>query len=98
MSLEAPTDLLDRLRALDVRLWVEEDRLRFRSPPGVLTDDLKAAMRAHKAAILAFLRGAQELKEASLPPVRPVPRRDELPLSFSQERLWFLEQMRPAGP
>ncbi|HVG08218.1 MAG TPA: amino acid adenylation domain-containing protein, partial [Thermoanaerobaculia bacterium] len=28
-----------------------------------------------------------------LPPVRPAPRDGELPLSFAQERLWFLSQM-----
>lgn len=34
----------------------------------------------------------------SLPPIEPVPRDRELPLSFSQQRLWFLEQLKPGDP
>ncbi len=34
---------------------------------------------------------------ASLP-LRPVPRGIELPLSFAQERLWFLDQLAPNNP
>jgi len=32
------------------------------------------------------------------PPLRRVPRDGDLPLSFSQQRLWFLEQMEPGNP
>ncbi|HJT65165.1 MAG TPA: condensation domain-containing protein, partial [Pyrinomonadaceae bacterium] len=34
----------------------------------------------------------------SLPPIEPVARDRELPLSFSQQRLWFLEQLKPGDP
>ncbi len=31
-------------------------------------------------------------------PVEPMPRKGELPLSFAEERLWFLERLRPGSP
>src|SRR5262249_17476605 len=44
---------------------------------------------------LALGEGRQKAEEAQGPPLVAVARTQALPLSFSQERLWFLRQLEP---
>src|SRR6185436_17618355 len=48
--------------------------------------------------LAARLRSEVLRPGAVAPPIEPVPRGSELPLSFAQERLWFIEQLDPGRP
>jgi amino acid adenylation domain-containing protein len=90
-------ELLSHLNRLNVALRSDNGQLILKAPKGVLTPALRAELTERKAEILAFLDngGAVGPKEPSL---RPVSRNGKLPLSFSQQRLWFLDQYEPGKP
>ena len=89
-------ELLAQLRQRDILLWREGDQLRYSAPEGALTDELRQAVRTHKAELLMLIAAHKGDARLHSIPVRP--RNQPLPLSFAQERLWFSAQIegRPA--
>ena len=94
--------LLDHLSGLGVRLWVEEDRLRYRAPAGAMDGALAEAVRVRKPELLAYLRAhavdsVQGATRPGSPPGR-IPARTSVGrvhLSLDQEGLWFLHCLAP---
>jgi len=85
-------ELLARLRALDVRVRVEDGRLRINAPKGSMTPALEAALVAGKDDLLRELTS----RERELPAMTAQPPGSaSLPLSFLQERLWVLDRLQP---
>ena len=89
-------DLLSRLRSHNIRLWAENDQLRFSAPKGGITDDLLAEIRKNKDELLNLVKNTERFRRAVS--LFPVERTDTLRLSFAQERLWFLYHLFPEIP
>ena len=88
------SDLLTRMRGHRIRLWVEDNQLRFEAPKGALTPALRENLGARKSEIIAFL------KQVDTTPIQAVKRqvsrgRQIAPTSYSQQRLWFIQELEP---
>ncbi|MBW4594950.1 MAG: amino acid adenylation domain-containing protein [Brasilonema angustatum HA4187-MV1] len=73
----------------------EELRLRCHAPEGALTPTLRQEIAKRKTEIISFLQEAKQVKASERLDIQPVPRDTQLPLSFAQQRLWFLHQISP---
>jgi hypothetical protein len=91
-------ELISLLRKLKVKLWVEGDNLRLSAPPNTITPELRQELAHHKAGLIAFLQQATLPISSLQVSLQTRPRPERLPLSFAQERLWFIHQLEPESP
>jgi len=88
------TELLSELKRKNVYLYLDNGDLRGKFPPRTNTPELKTALQRYKAEIIEYLQQTQLYESYALIHAN---RENYLPLSFSQERLWFLDRFEPGS-
>src|SRR5437763_9968833 len=86
---------LARLRRLDVQVRFDEGRLRCSAREGVVTPAIQQELSRRKDEIRVLLSNAVDSNALPSVPIACVPRDRQLPPSFGQQRLWFIERMAP---
>ncbi|WP_254062309.1 condensation domain-containing protein, partial [Acidobacterium sp. S8] len=85
---------LSELRGRDVALNVHGDKLTISAPKNAFTPEMRQELADRKQEILTFLRNTQDWKGSQ----QNARDSGDVLLSRSQQRVWFLDQVRPANP
>ncbi len=83
--------LLATLRDLNVQLYVEQGNLKCKAPKDALSEELKFQLKSRKAELIEALSESGQQSVSIMPGQRTEP----LPLSYAQQRLWFLDRLEP---
>ena len=89
-------EYLAELSRLDVKLWVEEGKLRLNAPQGVITPEIKAQLSSRKTELIEFL-GRAEATAGADNAIHPRPAGAVVPLTHGQERIWSLAKLEPGS-
>lgn len=92
MKVEVIASLLQELEAKDIRLQLDGGKLRLNAPKGAINERLKELIASNRELLVAHLQFGVKANGVGLPRTS---RAGQLPVTFGQQRLWFLDRMDP---
>jgi aspartate racemase len=90
---ENTAEYLERLQKLDIFVRLDGDRLRVSLPDGDISIEAEEELVARKEELRSYLQEWEQAENQGLYPRSLTSRSVNLPLSFSQQRFWFLQQL-----
>ena len=93
MNDEAISLLLRELKGKDIRLQIDGGKLRLNAPKGAVNDQLKKTIASNRELLIARLQSDVTADGPGF--LSQVSRAGRLPVTFAQQRLWFLDQVDP---
>ncbi|MCW9065690.1 MAG: condensation domain-containing protein, partial [Ignavibacteriaceae bacterium] len=92
------SDLIKRLKKLGIRIKLEGEKLSIDAPKGVITAEIKDELIKNKYRIIEFLGSVKQQSVVTVSSLQKFENKKFVPLSYSQQRIWFLEQLTPGLP
>ncbi|MFB2921206.1 MULTISPECIES: condensation domain-containing protein, partial [Aerosakkonema] len=86
-------EFLASLNSLGIKIWLEDNQLRYRAAKGVMTASIKQELVERKTEIIKFLKETENCQLLNYEPIISITKDFDLPLSFPQQRLWFLHHL-----
>ena len=88
------TELLKTLEAHNIQISEADGKLKTTAPKGAISQEIGFQIKANKQALLEFIerRKSQRQKEI-FQTIKMAPPAEDYPLSFAQQRLWFIDRM-----
>ena len=85
-------NFLQSLKKLNIKINIIEDKLRVSAPPGILTKDIADKIKQYKKQIISYLDSNVNYSN-QLPKVKRESYLSDFPVSYSQQRLFYLDLM-----